>query len=60
MTDLHGVPFLSDFNHATYTEFVIAIDTFTSIIKTCPCNIQRFFKWLKNEKFQKKNICYFS
>ena len=59
MTDLHGVPFLFDFNHATYTEFVIAIDTFTSIIKTCPCNIQRFLKWLKMKNFRRKIFAIF-
>ena len=26
------------------------------ISKTCPCNIQRFFKVVKNEKFLKKDF----
>ena len=42
--------------HETKREYTKALnisDTIEAIItKTCPCNIQRFLKLLKNEKFQ--------
>ena len=38
------------------TPFRHDVSSAYSITKTCPCYIQRFFKVIKNENFQKKNL----